>query len=190
MSKQLEDIIKANREEFDDLEPRPGLWNKIEGRLNLAQEEPVQSKKRQAKNFSLGFVLRMAAIIIVAMAVGFILYIQKSAGAKVDYAKINPEYAQQRIRYASMVEAKRTELKALTKSNPELYKEFSAELTKMDSTYNRLNKDLTTSPNQERVLRAMIRNLQIQTEVLNQQLNVIEQYNEFKDQQQNETKSI
>jgi hypothetical protein len=44
--------------------------------------------------------------------------------------------------------------------------------------------DLATSPNQERVLRAMIRNLQIQTEVLNQQLDVIEQFNEFKKQQE------
>jgi hypothetical protein len=60
----------------------------------------------------------------------------------------------------------------------------------MDSTYNKLNKDLSTSPNQERVLRAMIRNLQIQSEILNQQLEVIEQINQTKKEQSNDTKNI
>jgi hypothetical protein len=60
----------------------------------------------------------------------------------------------------------------------------------MDSTYNRLNKDLATSPNRERVLRAMIRNLQIQSEILNQQLEVIEQINQTKKEQSNDTKNI
>jgi hypothetical protein len=73
---------------------------------------------------------------------------------------------------------------------PQLYKEFNAELIKMDANYKKLNIDLATSPNQERVLRAMIRNLQIQTEVLNQQLSVIEQFNQSKKDQQHENKDI
>ena len=84
------------------------------------------------------------------------------------------------MQYTSLIATKRTELKTIAKSDPELYKEFSAEIAKMDSTYKKLNNDLATSPNQEDVLRAMIRNLQIQTDVLSQQLNVIEQFNEFK----------
>jgi len=49
---------------------------------------------------------------------------------------------------------------------------------------------LVNSPNQELVLKAMIQNLQIQTEVLNQQLNAIEQYNQDKKEPKNETKNI
>jgi len=89
-----------------------------------------------------------------------------------------------------LIATQRTELKTIAKSDPQLYKEFSAEIAKMDSTYKKLNNDLATSPDQEAVLRAMIRNLQIQTEVLNQQLNVIEQFNEFKNPKKNETKDI
>jgi phage shock protein A len=92
--------------------------------------------------------------------------------------------------YASLVQNQRKELKSIAKSDPDLYKEFSAEIAKMDSTYNRLNRDLATSPNQERVLRAMIRNLQIQSEILNQQLEVIEQINQTKKEQSNDTKNI
>ena len=56
----------------------------------------------------------------------------------------------------------------------------------MDSTYKKLNNDLATSPNQELVLRAMIQNLELQTEVLNQQLDLIEQFNQMKKDQKNE----
>ena len=193
MSKRLEDFIKNNRNEFDDLEPREGLWENIEQGLFIhhEQEEKVQElrKQREAKTFSLGFVLRVAAIVMLVMGISFVFYIKNQAANTVDYAKINPEYAKERVQYASLVQSKQSELKRLTKTNPELYHEFSAEIAKMDSTYKKLNSDLATSPNQERVLRAMIRNLQIQTEVLNQQLNVIEQFNEF-NQQKNETKSI
>ncbi|MGN6639619.1 MAG: hypothetical protein ACTHJ8_11965, partial [Mucilaginibacter sp.] len=61
---------------------------------------------------------------------------------------------------------------------------------KMDSTYKKLNRDLKTTPNQEAVLRAMIRNLQVQIEVLNQQLNIIEHYNQMKKEQENGTQNI
>lgn len=191
MSKRFEDFMHDNNEEFNEIEPSADLWGKIEAQLNFLEEEQEQPKKREAKTFSLGFVLKVAASVIIVMAIGFGTYIKNQKGAKgVDLAAINPEYAQQQVHYASLVETKLTELKTASKNDPQLYQEFSAEIAKMDSTYKKLNSDLATSPNQERVLRAMIRNLQIQTEVLNQQLNVIEQFNQMKKEQKNETKNI
>ncbi|WP_114941130.1 hypothetical protein [Mucilaginibacter endophyticus] len=191
MSKRFEDFMHDNNEEFNEIEPSADLWGKIEAQLNFLDEEDQQPKKREAKTFSLAFVLKVAASVIIVMGIGFGIYIQSQKGVKsVDFAAINPEYAQQRVHYASLVETKLTELKSASKNDPQLYKEFSAEIAKMDSTYKKLNNDLVTSPNQERVLRAMIRNLQIQTEVLNQQLNVIEQFNQMKKEQNNETKNI
>ncbi|MEO6849907.1 MAG: hypothetical protein ABI203_05455 [Mucilaginibacter sp.] len=187
MSKRLDDFINDNREEFDDLEPSADLWSRIEKHL---PPEGVEQQKREAKTFSLNFVLRVAASVIIVMGIGFVLYLRYENRQGVDYAAINPGYARQQVQYASLVEAKRSEVKALTKGDPDLYKEFSADIAKMDSTYKKLNNDLITSPNQELVLRAMIRNLQIQTEVLNQQLNVIEQFNQTKKEQKNETKNI
>ncbi|MGF7075222.1 hypothetical protein [Mucilaginibacter sp. 3215] len=191
MSKRFEDFMHDNNEEFNEIEPSADLWGKIEAQLNFLEQEQEQPKKREAKTFSLGFVLKVAASVIIIMGIGFGIYIQSQKGTKgVDLAAINPEYAQQQVRYASLVETKLTELKSASKNDPQLYKEFSAEIAKMDSTYKKLNNDLATSPNQERVLRAMIRNLQIQTEVLTQQLNVIEQFNQMKKEQNNETKNI
>jgi len=187
MSKRLEDFIKANKEEFDDLQPGLDLWSKIEKELPAEQQAP---KKREAKTFSMGFVLRVAATVILVMGVSFVIFLKSIEPKGIDLAAINPEYAKQQMHYASLVESKRSELKEVAKTNPELYQEFNAEITSMDSTYKKLNSDLANSPNQELVLRAMIRNLKIQTDVLNQQLNVIEQYNESKKDQNNETKDI
>lgn len=191
MSKRFEDFMHDNNEEFNEIEPSADLWGKIEAQLNFLDEEQEAPKKREAKTFSLGFVLKVAASVIIVMGIGFGIYIQSQKGTKgVDLAAINPEYAQQQVHYASLVETKLTELKSASKNDPQLYKEFSAEIAKMDSSYKKLNNDLVTSPNQERVLRAMIRNLQVQTEVLTQQLNVIEQFNQMKKEQNNETKNI
>lgn len=186
MSKRLEEFIKNNREEFDDLEPRANLWSRIETEL----PQQFKEDKKEAKTFSLGFVLRVAAILVMVMGSCFFAYLYYQKPATVNLAAINPEYAKQQVQYASLIATKRSELKTIAKSDPQLYHEFTAEIAKMDSTYKKLNKDLLTSPNQEAVLRAMIRNLQVQTEVLNQQLNVIEQFNEFKNQQKNEIKDI
>ena len=187
MSKRLEDFMKMNREEFDDLEPSADLWSRIEKHLPPQESE---LKKRETKTFSLGFVLRVAASVIVVMGIGFATYLHRQEKKPIDLAAINPLYAQQQIQYTSLIETKRTELKSISKTDPELYKEFSTEIAKMDSTYKKLNSDLAGSPNQERVLRAMIKNLQIQTQVLNQQLNVIEELNKSKKEQNNEIKSI
>ncbi|MBS7565990.1 hypothetical protein KHS38_16405 [Mucilaginibacter sp. Bleaf8] len=188
MSKRLEDFIKANREEFDDLEPRADLWSRIEAQMPA--DETVTLQKREAKTFSLGFVLRVAAITIMVMGIGFMFYLRSQKQNGVNLAAINPQYAKQQVQYASLIESKRNELKELTKADPQLYREFSSELAKMDSSYTKLKRDLATSPNQERVLRAMIRNLQIQTQVLNQQLQVIEQFKQPQKEQSNEIKNI
>lgn len=185
MSKRLEEFIKANKEGFDEFEPGADLWSRIEKQL-----PPEAPKKREAKTFSLGFVLRVAASVIVVMGISFVVFYKSTQNTKVDLAAINPEYAKQQMHYASLVESKRSELKAVAQTNPELYQEFSAEIAQMDSTYKKLNNDLATSPNQELVLHAMIKNLKIQTEVLSQQLNAIEQYKQAKKEPYNETKDI
>jgi hypothetical protein len=182
---RLEEFVKTNREEFNDLVPSPELWSRIERELPIQFE---RQKKNEKKSFSLGFVLRVAASVIVVMGISFAIYLRSNNNKEVNYASINPTYAQQQTRYVQLIANKRTELKTISQSDPELYKEFSAETAKMDSVYRKLNNDLVTSPNPELVLRAMIRNLEIQTEVLNQQLSVIEQYNQMK--KQNESKNI
>lgn len=187
MSKRLEEWVRDNREEFDELEPSPDLWAKIEAHLPPQFNE---AKKKEAKMFSLGFVSRVAAAVIVVMSALFAVYLHNNKQQGVDFAAINPVYARQQIRYTSLIETKRQQLKSIAKSQPELYQQFTSQIAEMDSTYKELNNELLNSPNQELVLKQMINNLQIQTQVLTQQLKVISQYNEMNKEENNESKNI
>jgi hypothetical protein len=192
MSKRLEDFISSNRDEFDDLEPHAEIWNNIAKELDTWDNRPQLPKKREAKTFSLGFVLKVAASVIIIMGIGFGLFLksQKPLTAGVNLADINPAYAKQQVHYASVIEVQRTRLKLVARFDPQLYNEFNADLAKLEANYRKLSADLATSPNQELVLRAMIRNLQVQTEVLNQQLSVIDQFYQSKKEHRNEGKDI
>ena len=107
MSKRLEDFIKNNKEAFDDLEPSASIWGRIE--LGLPAEIS-QPNKKDAKVFSLGFVLRVAASIVVVMGISFIFYLRNQNKQTIDLAAINPVYAKQQMQYTSLIEARRTEI--------------------------------------------------------------------------------
>ena len=186
MSDRLENFIRNNRKEFEGFEPPVDLWERIEKRLDDQQKEVV---KRAPKVIRVSNLIRAAAVIVAVLSVGLLLWkyqYEKSA----DISNINAQLGKQQIHYASMIEEKRSEIKQIEKKDPQLYQEFSSEIKEMDENYQKLKNDLSTSPNQEETVKAMIRNMQIQIQVLNQQLKIIEQVNQLKKEGQNETQSI
>ena len=68
----------------------------------------------------------------------------------------------------------------LEKDQPDLYREFISEITTLDSSYNALKKELPQNPNREQLLEAMIENLRLQTDLLNQQLLIIKKIKQAK----------
>jgi hypothetical protein len=82
--------------------------------------------------------------------------------------------------FAKLVEIKQRELKSIEKEEPLLYKQFSADVNKLDSVYHSLENELATKQNSEELLEAMIQNLQLQMGLLNHQLRIIKQINHSK----------
>jgi hypothetical protein len=82
--------------------------------------------------------------------------------------------------YAKLVEIKHNQLKAIEKDEPLLYKEFAADVSKLDSVYQNLQSQLPKNPNREQLLEAMLQNLQLQMGLLNHQLDIIKQINHSK----------
>ena len=185
MEERLQNFIRENKREFDCAEPPADLWGRIEKELDAKQTKSPKT----ARVIRLNTLLQIAASLVVIVAAGIFLW-QYQYRQVTDLANIDPGLAKQQMHYTSVIEDKRTELKQIEKEEPQLYQEFSSEIRKMDESYQRLKRDLPESPNQEETVKAMIRNLQIQAEVLNQQLNVIKQINDSKKQQNDETQSI
>ena len=82
--------------------------------------------------------------------------------------------------YAKLVEIKHNQLRSLEKDEPLLYKQFAADVSRLDSVYRNLQSQLPKNPNREQLLEAMLQNLQLQMGLLNHQLDIIKQINHSK----------
>jgi ribosomal protein S6 len=97
-------------------------------------------------------------------------------------SQIDPQYAKLVSQFTEVIETKQTELRKIEKDDPALYQQFSGDIHKLDSAYHVLRGTLNANPNTEQLLQAMISNLQLQIDLLNQQLTVIKKIKEPKTQ--------
>jgi hypothetical protein len=190
MSSPLEKFIRDNREQFDNDEPRPQVWSELEKQL----APPETNGKVLAMKF---LRLGIAAAILVLAGIG-VFYLLNGTGKSDPVAQsqdtktspttnenklleeINPVFAKEVYHFTQLIELKQTELKQIEKDNPELYKQFLGDMNNLDSSYLLLKNELPVNPNREELLEAMIQNLRLQTELLNQQLFIIKQIKQSK----------
>ena len=99
-----------------------------------------------------------------------------------DVVAVSPAYANQFVQYARLIDTKRSELRQMTTSNPALYKQFAADLDRLENSYQNLRAELPQNPNQEVLIRAMIQNLDLQISLLNEQLRVIQRMKQQTDE--------
>ena len=119
---------------------------------------------------------RVAASITILLVAGCFLYMNQQYGItrQPEVLAANPTYAKEVVQYTQLIDTKRTELKQMTEDNPALYNEFATDLDRLEHSYQSLKADLPQNPNQEVLIQAMIQNLQLQINLLNEQLRVIE----------------
>jgi len=170
MSKKLEEYIREHKKSFDVGTPSDELWSKIETALD---------KEKVKKPLRVPLWFAIAASLTVVMTITFI-YTYRSKQAGVDIADVNPMYAQKEMKFASLIEQKKDSLMVYAQENPKLYGEFSSDLEKLGADYENLKKQLQNSPNQKLVVRAMVKNLELQLQVINQQLSIINEVSQYK----------
>ena len=82
--------------------------------------------------------------------------------------------------FARLVEIRHKQLYKIKKDEPLLFKQFSGDLSRLDSVYHTLENQIPKNPNREQLLEAMIQNLQLQMDLLNHQLTIIQKINHSK----------
>lgn len=188
----LERFVRDNREAFDDKEPPNSLWQKIENGLDkqltgdekLSQATPFQQihknpsrfGSQQTGGFWAAINWRVAASVAVLLLAGSFLYMNHQYGVthQPELVAAGPSYAKEVVHYTRLIDDKRTELKQMTESNPALYAEFATDLERLERNYRTLKSELPQTLNQETLIQAMIQNLQLQINLLNEQLRVIQ----------------
>lgn len=181
---KLERFIRDNREDFDHYEAPAGLWAKIDKSLgddltenykdeSLSTPEVreivlLQTTKRVWKTW--------AIVASIALLIGCfsILYLKNNTESTEQIvAEVAPQYNDKMVQYASLIETKREEIKAIEIHDPVLYKEFASEIEKLNQDYQNLKDELPQTPNQGELVEAMIQNLRVQLDILNRQLIII-----------------
>lgn len=182
---RLERFVRDNRDGFDSFLPQDNLWDLIESKIPGEVTPAKSSPKGNILKFGNGTLLfdwRIAAGIFLALGIGFMVYLNQQYGVTRDpgVALKVPGYAKEFTTYTAAINEKRDEIIKLTKNNPELYKDFSADLKSLESSYGNLRSNLADAPNQEALLQAMAQNLQWQLDLLNQQIKILQRINEVK----------
>ena len=183
MSRKLEKFIGDHRNEFDDAMPSSKVWENV--------AKGFEEKKQQKAVLLPLYKWSIAAALLITAGITIFLVLnnKKTGTGPVETAGIDtsnpintnaPEYVPEVNQFAKLVVLKQKELKALAPEQPELYRKFTTDITQLDSSYRSLESQLSTTPNRELLIEAMIQNLQLQLNVLNQQLNIIDQIKQSK----------
>ena len=187
MKNKIEYFIEEHREEFDDEIPNPGLWEKVD-------------RKRSKRKFkwvdTLSLRQMVASVILLLSGIAIIILIQQEGHKNVkgispalsykESQEPGDNYYENDIRQMTqMIEIKQNQLKEIKTTDPKLYKDFISSIGQLSLYYRNLEEELKTNPNKDQLLEAMIQNLKLQQELLNQQLSI---YKKVK-QSKNETRS-
>ena len=179
MSNKLKKFIWDNRNEFDDEVPSEKIWQNVEAALT--------GKKEQRSILKPIYKWSMAAAAVLLISIAVYFFMNRNNNTAIEYAGYKPAPdtiaaidAPEVNQFAKMIVLKQEELRSLAKDQPELYQRFTKDIDQLDSSYNILKDQLSATPNRELLLEAMIQNLQLQLNVLNQQLNIINQIKQSK----------
>ena len=188
MSTDFEKFIRKNRSDFDDANPSGDVWKNIERSI---------PPKKTARLFTLKDIYKWtaaAAIFFVAITSAYFLFIRKQSGSgpgeeptvkkespanpsHLEYLNnVGIEYAAEFKEVTEQVQNKQQELKTAIANDPALYKKFQEDLNTLDSSYRMLREQAAQSVNGDVIIKAMIQNLQLQSELLGRQLMIIRDF--------------
>ncbi len=178
---KLEKYIRDHQPEFDDRIPPDKVWNRINDDLD-----------RDKKQVFLNRHIWKAAAVILMAAVVWLLVDRRDHNTQTVLREIEATegiaFKQVEEYYFHLIEDKKQEIRQYVINHPEIDSQLLVDIGKLDSSYQELRKKLVTGPD-DRIIDAMVVNLQTRIEILNQQLEVLQRIKNLKDKE-NETRDI
>jgi hypothetical protein len=157
---KLEAYIRENRQSIEQKNPPDSVWSKIESSLR-----PVSKK-------SLMIYWQAAAVIFFALSIGLLVKNYQTSNELNSYSLNNAEFENTEQYYFKVIQDKESLLISSLANHPDLVADFKTDLQELSRNYKKLKTDFDSNKSEE-VLSALIINLQLQQELLNNQLNII-----------------
>jgi hypothetical protein len=161
--KTIEDIIRNNRDFFEDQEPSEGHFDRFSVKLE------IRSNSRANKRSIVPYLLRAAVVTLLVTLSSLWTwdhFIRKDTG-RMTLGQVSPQYREVENYYLHQVNLMEGEIVNDDLHNSTEQKEMLVkEMKSMDSTYVSLQKELKANPNDERIINAMIEHYQTKLEVM------------------------
>ena len=165
--KELEKVLREQRELFNDREPGDDHFENFLGKLNDEQ------KKRPLFGMSNLLKVAMIAVFVVISGItGYQIRNMQSPGI-MKLGDISPEYQEVESFYTSNIDSQLKMIERMGSFDKNNHQNILAEeLHEMDKRYHQLKEELKLHPDDDRVIQAMIEYYQVKTNILNR---IIEQ---------------
>jgi len=161
--KNIEDIIRENKDLFEDAEPSTGHFERFNRKLEM---------KFQVKGSTRSIVpyLLRAAVVTLLITLSSLWtwdHFIRSGSSRMTLGQVSPQYKEVENYYVHQVNLMEGEIVNVDlKNNPEQKAMLLKEMKSMDSTYVSLQKELKSNPNDERIINAMIEHYQTKLDVM------------------------
>ncbi len=183
--KNIEDIIRNNKDFFDGAEPSEGHFERFNRKLEARFSVHV------VKRSIVPYLLRAAVVtlLVTLSSLWTWEHFLRPDRNRMTLGQVSPQYKEVENYYVHQVNIMESELVNIDlNNNPEQKKMLLSEIKSMDSVYVQLQKELKANPNDERIINAMIEHYQTKLEVLTyivNQLKAIRNENQTKSTNEN-----
>jgi hypothetical protein len=181
--KNIEDIIRNNKEFFDGGEPSDGHFERLNRKLEIRFGE------KTIKRSIVPYLLKAAVVTLLVTLSSLWTWDHfiRPERNRMTLGDVSPQYKEVENYYVHQVNLMESELVNIDlKNNPEQKKMLFAEMNSMDSVYVQLQKELKANPNDERIINAMIEHYQTKVEVMSY---IVSQLKAIRNENQNKTKN-
>jgi hypothetical protein len=161
--KSIEDIIRNNKDLFDDAEPSDGHLERFNRKLEM------RFQNNTIKRSIVPYLLKAAVVtlLITLSSLWTWDHFIRTGSTRTTLGQVSPQYKEVENYYVHQVNLMEGEIVNVDmKNNPEQKKALMKEMKSMDSTYVALQKELKANPNDERIINAMIEHYQTKLEVM------------------------
>jgi hypothetical protein len=170
--KTIDEIIRSNKDFFEEAEPSKGHLERFERKLE------VRFGKAIVKRSIVPYLLKAAVVTLLVTLSSLWTwdnFIRPNRN-RTTLSDVSPQYKEVENYYIHQVNLMESELNSVTLSKDPVHNEMlKTEMKSMDSVYVQLQKDLKANPNDERIINAMIEHYQTKVEVMSYILNQLKE---------------
>ena len=177
----IDDIIRSNKDFFEDQEPSEGHMERFNRMLEMRFHAGA------VKRSIVPYLLKAAVVTLLVTLSSLWTWDHfiRSDRNRMTLGDVSPQYREVENYYIHQVNLMENEIETVVPiKNPEQKEMLRTEMRSMDSVYVQLQKELKANPDDERIINAMIEHYQTKVEVLTY---IVNQLKAIRNENQNTT---